>query len=489
MKRSSPSENDHHSSSADSSSTTESKKPKLTEADNKLLNLGVGATKRQVSEEQKKKLMQGFALLGKPSAVVNKKKIANQERELDVKLIKNIPIDYTLKTFITFKSSANFIWTNNISGNSKVVGLSSFVTGNSTSNVVTNTRFSQSFSQSPMIPSPIHQEPQTSSEFFKGLLYHIYPSSLLPHSMYSKIRELPNYNRENLENLSDVYETFDKNLQRLDIEFLNERYNCWCEALISVFTSFIEGLCPYFYLLPDYGQKSSFIFLNESAFSSKAKRCIVSQPSSDLISRLKAEDIEFSEHSVNKPEMRTEADNVMLASRPEEISNQYRYLVIIGRSNLHSLIDFLGNYHLRFLDYDVPQIISPHIFINSTLKKCKLFPRTNNENGNNKPYSLEVSGGYILPHSFLDVCESVSKMNPDFICSVKDFKDETGRLNEYQGREIPTPLSSQGSGGQIFQFSSSSVAQYGESEELQGHSIRTITSSANNSFTVKLKKI
>ncbi|EFC39914.1 predicted protein [Naegleria gruberi] len=242
MKRSSPSENDHHSSSADSSSTTESKKPKLTEADNKLLNLGVGATKRQVSEEQKKKLFQGFALLGKPSAVANKKKIANQERELDVKLIKNIPIDYTLKTFITFKSSANFIWTNNISGNSKVVGLSSFVTGNSTSNVVTNTRFSQSFSQSPMTPSPIHQEPQTSSEFFKGLLYHIYPSSLLPHSMYSKIRELPNYNRENLENLSDVYETFDKNLQRLDIEFLNERYNCWCEALISVyaltFTSF-----------------------------------------------------------------------------------------------------------------------------------------------------------------------------------------------------------------------------------------------------------
>lgn len=299
----------------------------------------------------------------------------------------------------------------------------------------------------------------------------------------TKIKELPNYNRENLNNISSVYESF-HSLTHLDIQFMNERYLCWSEALLSVFSSFVEGLCPYFYLLYDYTYRSSIIFLNDTVFSGIGKRCIISNPSSDLMKSLREEQIEFQEFGIGS-EMRTEADNIMLASRTEEVSSQFKCLVVTGRKQLHALVDFLTNYHLKFLDCDIPQIVSPISFLNSTLKKCKLFPRSCNDK--DFQFLLEIRGGYLLPHSFLDICRIIQTSHNDLSCSVKEFKEETSRLNDMQGKDLVcvNSMPTQGVPQANFQH-----LPYVESDRMRGHTIKTITQSKNNNtLSLRMKKV
>ncbi|KAG2373870.1 hypothetical protein C9374_011755 [Naegleria lovaniensis] len=479
------------------------KKKKLKTEDARLLGIGMngGADKKKMSDEERKKAIQNLSaqIMAKPSVIANSSSsLSNTSKKSDnydsltFNSITEIPIDYTLKTFIVFKSSRDFLWTNNITSNSKTCGLSSFVTGTPTSdvNLFTNNLIqSKGFSQASNGAIPVFSQNQpsvdyqASSEFYKSLLYYIYPSSLLPHCLLSKIKELPNYSRENLHNISSVYESF-QTLTQLDIQFMNDRYLCWSEALLSVFSSFIEGLCPYFYLLYDYTYRSSIIFLNDTVFSGAGKRCVISNPSSDIMKSLREEQIEFQEFGIGS-EMRTEADNIMLASRTEEVSSQFKCLIVSGRKQLHALVDFLTNYHLKFLDCDIPQIVSPNSFLNSTLKKCKLFPRSCSDK--DFQFLLEIRGGYLLPHSFLDICKIIQKSHSELSCSVKEFKEETSRLNDIQGKDLvcDNSIPSQGVPQANFQHLS-----YVESEQMRGHTIKTVTQSKNNStLSLRMKKV
>ena len=447
---------------------------------NRLLTVGMSEKKKANPEVLKKAIQNLGSLHTKPAA----KKKKTDESTQTCHTITEIPIDYTLKTFISFKSPVNFLWANNLSANSRVSGLSSFVTGHSPSQLPNQKVFpSQSASQSTCISQNNNQPTvDQSSDLYKALLYYIYPSSPLPHCLLTKIKDLTGHRKDN-STVVDVYENYEGQLGQIDTQYMNERYLCWFDALTTLFTSFVEGLCPYFYLLYDYTHKSSMVFISNSTFGGKAKRCIISNPSTDLINSLKEEQIEFKEIHSDRSDSRTEADNIMLSARTEAISSQFKSLVIIGRQNLHALVDFLINYHLKFLHCDIPQIISPNSFLNSTLKKTKLFPRSTDDKENK--YVLEVRG-YLLPHSFLDLCSIVQQVHSNFICSVKETKEETLRLNDFQALEVATPLLSQ-SGASFTNHVVQQNFSYSEFDSMKGQTIRSISHSSNV-FSVRLKK-
>lgn len=116
------------------------KKKKIKMEDARLLGIGMngGGGKKKMTDEERKKAIQNLSsqIMAKPSAIASSstssKKSDNYE-SLTLQSIMDIPIDYTLKTFVVFKSSRDFLWTNNITSNSKTCGLSSFVTGTPTS--------------------------------------------------------------------------------------------------------------------------------------------------------------------------------------------------------------------------------------------------------------------------------------------------------------------------------------------------------------------